>query len=90
VACVKVESGPTEAVLMEGPDSLGRAMGILVDLEHPTIGAYPRLKSLSTFSRSDTLAATAPLCGQDTDAVIRELGYSDERINELRAQKVLG
>ena len=43
-----------------------------------------------TMSRSATVAGPAPLCGEQTAAVLAELGYDEERIDELRAAGVLG
>jgi crotonobetainyl-CoA:carnitine CoA-transferase CaiB-like acyl-CoA transferase len=71
-------------------DSIGRAMGIVVDLEHPVIGAYPRLAPLATLSRSEGLTGGAPLLGEQTDAVLAELGYSEDHITDLRARGVIG
>ena len=46
VACVVSEEGSPDGLIMDGDDALGRTMDIVVDLEHPVIGAYPRLKPL--------------------------------------------
>jgi len=42
------------------------------------------------FSRSTTVAAPACLVGQQTDAVLKELGYGDDRIAALRAGGIIG
>jgi crotonobetainyl-CoA:carnitine CoA-transferase CaiB-like acyl-CoA transferase len=42
------------------------------------------------FSRSGGVAGPAPLCGQHTDAVLTELGYSADSIDALREAGVLG
>ncbi|HEY7106723.1 MAG TPA: CoA transferase [Acidimicrobiia bacterium] len=90
VACVVVESTSPDAAIMGEGDSIGRAMGIVVDLEHPVIGAYPRLAPLATLSRSEGLTGGAPLLGEQTDAVLAELGYSEDHITDLRARGVIG
>ena len=90
VACVAVESGPTEAVLMEGADCLGRAMGIVVDVEHPTLGRHPRLVAPASLSRSAGVTGRAPLCGEDTDSVLGELGYRESDIADFRARRIIG
>ncbi len=90
VACVAVAPGPPEAVLMEGEEALARIEGELVDLEHPVIGPYPRLKPLVRFSRAAGCCPGAPLLGEDTDLVLTELRYDASRIAELRSKGVLG
>ena len=88
VACVVVEDGPPETCIMQGERGLARALDLLVDLEHPVCGAYPRMKPLVSFSRSGGLARGAPLLGADTDRVLAELGYTGEQIADLRARGV--
>jgi crotonobetainyl-CoA:carnitine CoA-transferase CaiB-like acyl-CoA transferase len=41
------------------------------------------------FSRSTGVAGPAPLCGQDTDAVLAELGYDDPTIASLRSRQII-
>ncbi len=90
VACVVVAETSPEAAMMEGEDCLGRTMGILVDLEHPVIGEYPRLTPLAAMSRSGGVTGGAPLLGQHTDAVLAELGYTAESIDDLRSRGIVG
>jgi crotonobetainyl-CoA:carnitine CoA-transferase CaiB-like acyl-CoA transferase len=90
VACVVVEPGPSEACIMEGDTALARLEGQVTELDHPVIGAYIRLKPLVSFSRSRGVARGAPLLGQDTDAVLAELGYDDEAIADLRGRSIVG
>jgi crotonobetainyl-CoA:carnitine CoA-transferase CaiB-like acyl-CoA transferase len=90
VACVVVEAGPSEACIMEGDRSLARLEDQIVELEHPAIGEYVRLKPLVGFSRSQGLARGAPLLGQDTDSVLAELGYDDQATADLRKRGLIG
>jgi crotonobetainyl-CoA:carnitine CoA-transferase CaiB-like acyl-CoA transferase len=89
VACVVAEAGPSEVCIMEGDQALARLEGQTVELEHPVIGKYIRLKPLVAFSRSEGRAQGAPLLGQDTDAVLAELGYDSEQIADLRARGLI-
>ena len=90
VACVVAANGSPDGLIMDGDDALGRTMDIVVDLEHPVIGAYPRLTPLAKLSRSGGLTGAAPLLGQHTNAVLAEIGYSAEQIDDLRARGVIG
>jgi len=69
---------------------IGRDSGLITEVEHPVVGRHTRLVPPVRFSRSTTVAAPACLVGQHTDAVLKELGYADERIAELRAAGVIG
>lgn len=90
VACVAAVSGPSEAVLFEGDQAIASLEDQVVQLEHPVIGEYPRLKPFVRFSRSQGTALGSPLCGQDTDAVLGDLGYGAEAIADLRSRGILG
>jgi crotonobetainyl-CoA:carnitine CoA-transferase CaiB-like acyl-CoA transferase len=90
VACVRVQEGPSEACIMEGDQAIARLEDQLVKLEHPAVGEYVRLKPMVGFSRSEGVAHGAPLLGQDTDAVLRELGYDDQTVSDLRARGIIG
>ena len=75
---------------MEGDSALARLEGQVAELDHPVIGAYIRLKPLVSFSRWQGVARGAPLLGQDTGAVLAELGYHDQAIADLRARGIIG
>jgi crotonobetainyl-CoA:carnitine CoA-transferase CaiB-like acyl-CoA transferase len=90
VACVEVAPGPSEATLWEGDGAIGRLLDLTVEREHPVLGTFPRLRSLVNYSRSTTVAPTTPALGQDTDAVLAELGLSPERITSLRDAGIIG
>ncbi len=54
VGCLEVRPGPPDVQLFsEG--GMGRANGWIAEVEHPTIGAHPRLAPLVEFSRSSTV-----------------------------------
>jgi crotonobetainyl-CoA:carnitine CoA-transferase CaiB-like acyl-CoA transferase len=89
VACVEVASGPVEEVVWFG-GGLGETLDLVTETTHPTLDTYPRLKPTVRLSRSETVAGPAPLCGQQTEAVLREIGYDDARIGALREAGVIG
>lgn len=88
VTCVEVSEESTDSTMMYGEP--GRSLGFVIDGTHPVLGDHPRLAPLVAFSRSTTRVGIAPLCGQDTDAVLREFGFDQDRIAELREAGTIG
>lgn len=86
IPCGRINS---VAQALAAPHAIARDM--VTTVEHPTAGAVKMLGI--PFRFSDTPASirrAPPLLGQHTEAVLREeLGFSDARINELRAEKVI-
>jgi crotonobetainyl-CoA:carnitine CoA-transferase CaiB-like acyl-CoA transferase len=59
-------------------------------ITHPLIGAMRMVGVPVNFEKSSCAAQRpAPLLGQHTDEVLRELGYDDAQIAELRAARVI-
>jgi crotonobetainyl-CoA:carnitine CoA-transferase CaiB-like acyl-CoA transferase len=87
VGCVVAHREPPESVLQSA--EFARAADMLVEVEHPTFGDHVRLKPYVSFSRSATVAEPGVLAGQQTDAILSELGYSAETIADLRDRKVV-
>jgi len=86
IPCGRINS---VAQALATPHAIARDM--VTTVEHPTAGAVRMLGI--PFRFSDTPASirrAPPLLGQHTEAVLRdELGFSDARINALRAEKVI-
>ena len=87
VACVAVSTAPVEELLQS--DDVGKASGWVTEVVHPTFDAHLRLAPLVRFSRSATQAKPGVLAGSATDAVLRELGYDDVAIADLRARRIV-
>lgn len=87
VGCVEVTEELPESFLQK---DFGRGSGLLVDVVHPLFGKVPRLGPLVSFSRSALTPRAGRLIGQDTDAVLGELGYSTDEIARLRQQRLAG
>ena len=87
VGCVVAHREPPETVLQSA--EFAGAADMLVDVEHPTFGDHVRLKPYVSFSRSVTVAEPGVLAGQQTDAILSDLGYSAEAIADLRERKVV-
>lgn len=64
-----------------------RSLGLVRELVHPTLGAM-RLVG-SAVSLGEDRASAPPLLGEHTRPVLRELGYTDEEIASLTAEKVI-
>jgi formyl-CoA transferase len=63
-----------------------RATGTIVEVDHPTRGKYLSVGNPIKMSDSPTEVTRSPLLGEHTDAVLTELGFSDESIRALRAE----
>jgi crotonobetainyl-CoA:carnitine CoA-transferase CaiB-like acyl-CoA transferase len=86
VGCVAVADAPVEANYL---GALGEDNGYIAHVEHPIFGHHPRLAPLVTFSRSGVVAKPGCVLGQHTNAVLREVGYSDEQIAALRDKHIV-
>ncbi len=87
VACVEVAPGPVARAVIEDP--VTRDAGFLVEVEHATFGRHRRLAPLVALSLTPGEARPAPLLGQHTEPVLRELGFSDEAIADLASAGVI-
>ena len=68
-----------------------RERGFMVELPHPETGVYTHAGVPWTMSRTPCkVRRAAPCLGEDTDYVLREiLGYTPDRIEELRATGII-
>lgn len=73
----------------DDPHTAARAM--IETVEHPAVGALRLIGTPFKFSDTPTSVRRAPpLLGQHTEEILRdELGLADERIAELRAEKII-
>lgn len=92
IAGMEAERAPCGAVLSPAQlsdDPHVRAIGILEDVEHPMAGRMRQPRPAARFAKTRTQSgAPAPGLGQDTDAILAELGLAD-RITELREAGVV-
>jgi formyl-CoA transferase len=61
-----------------------RARDMIVEVEHPGRGRYITVGNPIKLSASPTAIGPAPLLGQHRDQILRELGYTEADIQELR------
>jgi len=66
-----------------------RKTGTVVEVDHPTRGKYLSVGNPIKMSDSPTDVTRSPLLGEHTDEVLAELGYGQEQIAALRAEKVI-
>jgi len=66
-----------------------RESGFLADVEHPTFGSHARLAPLVALGLTPGAAGPAPVLGQHTEAVLRELGYDDAAIDALATRRIV-
>jgi crotonobetainyl-CoA:carnitine CoA-transferase CaiB-like acyl-CoA transferase len=67
------------------------ASGSIVETQHHAAGRLRQARSPARFARTpSSIRRGAPLLGEHNDEVLRELGYSDARLESLRAAKVIG
>lgn len=64
--------------------------GYTVTAVSPVFDEHRRLAPLNYFSRSAVKADAGCTLGQHTDALLREIGYDDDRIAGLRDRRVVG
>lgn len=69
-----------------------KVRGLVTQVPHPTAGSVPNVALPMHFSATPAVPpVAAPMLGQHTDEVLREvLGYSEDRVRELRAVGALG
>jgi crotonobetainyl-CoA:carnitine CoA-transferase CaiB-like acyl-CoA transferase len=82
-----VPCGPIHRIDQVFEDPQVRHLGITWPLSHPELGEVSLIGQpmrLSAHPRTEP-PRPAPLQGQDTDAILQELGYGEQRIAELRA-----
>ena len=67
-----------------------KAVGMFKTMEHPTEGTIRYVEPPVLFSDTPASVRTgAPSIGQHTDEILREAGFSDARIAELRSQRTV-
>jgi formyl-CoA transferase len=85
-----VPAGPIYAIDQVFADPQVRHLGIAQAVEHKTLGRLDLVGQAVTLSRTPSRLATAsPEAGEHTDAVLRELGYTDTDIAGLRQRGVV-
>ena len=87
VACVKAEDRGMYFFFNEDPHV--RENGLLTQVEAPRDGEFWRYAPVVDFSETAGKAGPGPLRGQHTRPILKELGYTDEQIGDLKQRKVV-
>ena len=87
VACVKAEDRGMYYFFNDDPHV--RELGLLTDVDAPRFGEFWRYSPVVNFSETSGRAGPGPLKGQHTRPILRELGYTDEQILDLKERKVV-
>ena len=88
IGCVRADGGVPGDFWLRNPQV--QANGLVLECEHLRYGRYVRHGALLNFSASRMRCGAGTLAGQHTDALLRELGYNEAAIAQLRADKVVG
>ena len=86
-----IPCGPVNDIREVFDDPQVQHLGIRWPMKHPDLGDIALVGQPMRLSRHPRTepAKPAPRQGDDTDAILSELGYSDQRIAELRAAVVV-
>lgn len=85
-----VPSGPIYTVPEAVADPHAQARGMVQEIDHPAAGRVKTLGSPVKLEKSPAaVRKAAPALGEDTDAVLRGIGYSPSEIAELRRLRVV-
>ena len=85
-----VASGPIYKMNEVFADPQVRHLGMAVPVKHPVLGDIEVVNQPVELTRTPSeIRSATPECGEHTDAVMRELGYSDEQIADLRRRIVI-
>src|SRR5712672_478260 len=86
----EVPCGPVLSMKDLAHDPFLRDCGSIVDVQHETRGSYLTVGCPMEFSGFTPKITGAPLLGEHTAEVLKELGYSEEQIAKLLNEKVVG
>jgi crotonobetainyl-CoA:carnitine CoA-transferase CaiB-like acyl-CoA transferase len=87
VGCVRAD-GRTPGLFWQN-DAHARANGFVMSHHHRRYGEFLRNGPLMTFSESAVRCRAGSLAGDHTDALLKELGYAEDAVAALRAEKVV-
>lgn len=89
-AAAEIPAGPINTVAEALNDQQTRGRGLIVQLEHPTIGTAKSLANPIRFSSTPvSYRLPPPLLGEHSSAVLQSLGYSPEEVRAVSADSTM-
>jgi len=88
VACVRADGHTPASFFLSEPHM--RENGFALEADHALFGRYQRWGPLVTFSETPGRYGPGVLAGEQTDAILRELGRAEAEIARLRTARVVG
>jgi crotonobetainyl-CoA:carnitine CoA-transferase CaiB-like acyl-CoA transferase len=90
-AVARIPAGPINTVAEAIVDNQTRARGLIVQLEHPTIGTAKSIANPIRFSNTPvSYRLPPPLLGEHTGEILQGLGYSAEDVRAMTADSGAG
>jgi formyl-CoA transferase len=84
-----VPCGPVLSMLEIKNDESLRKCGTIVEVDQPKRGKFVTIGCPPKFSNYKPEVKAAPMLGQHTDEVLKEIGYTDDEIKQLRNKHVV-
>ena len=83
-------AGPVYSLREALDDPHNRARGMVVEVEHPTLGKIPHLGVATKLSETPgEVRSTTPMPGQHTDDVLSSIGYDTATIGSLKERGIV-
>jgi crotonobetainyl-CoA:carnitine CoA-transferase CaiB-like acyl-CoA transferase len=89
VACVRVTDTEIEEFFLDDPHARDNELVVEVEDESPRYGKYIRPGGIVHFSETSGRYRAASYGGQHTRAIMQEMGYSDEQIDDYRERHIV-
>ena len=87
IACVRADEALEGDFYADHPHA--KANDLSVEVEHPYIGKYRRYGGLVEFSMTPGIYRTSTQIGQHTKPLLREIGYTEQEIEDLGARGIV-